>query len=74
MKSKIISKPGAVLEVRTIPQSQEARQAIAHSLKHGQDAAFIERVKAMTSEEAMAFSIRAGIHNPDGTLTDNYRD
>lgn len=74
MKSKVISKPGSALEVRVIPQSDETKAQIAHSLKHGPNAAFIKRVKAMSAKECMAASIRAGIHNPDGTLTERYRD
>jgi hypothetical protein len=34
---------------------------------------FIARVKAMTAEAHMACSVSAGIHTPDGKLTEAYR-
>lgn len=33
---------------------------------------FIERVKAMSNEERIGYSVSAGIHNPGGTLTEAY--
>jgi hypothetical protein len=34
----------------------------------------LRKMKAMTADEIFALSVRAGIHNPDGTLTAHYRD
>ncbi len=35
--------------------------------------AAIERLKKMSPDEVFETSVRAGIHNPDGTLTPQYR-
>lgn len=35
--------------------------------------AAVERARSMTPKEVLAVSVRAGIHNPDGTLTEKYR-
>ncbi len=32
----------------------------------------IEKIKALSPLEVLALSVRAGIHNPDGTLTERY--
>ena len=39
---------------------------------HDNRQALIDLVKQMTSQEVLDLSIKAGIHNPDGTLTAKY--
>jgi hypothetical protein len=35
---------------------------------------FIKRVRAMSSSERVSFMVSAGINEPNGKLTDRYRD
>lgn len=44
-----------------LPEAEQFRQAL-------------ERVRRMTPEEIFQSSVDVGIHNPDGTLTEHYRD
>lgn len=45
------------------------RWMVRESLEHMR---IVEKVRRMTPAEIFAISVSAGIHNPDGTLTEQY--
>lgn len=59
------AEPGAVsawrdFEPPALPEADKLRAAIA-------------RARSLTPKEVLAISVRAGIHNEDGSLTEKYR-
>lgn len=64
---------------------KQCDKAIARLQKTRLDSVFTERdrdaairlfkwLKTATPSEILALSVKAGIHHPDGTLTDAYKD
>lgn len=49
-------------------------EEVKDTFPHEAFARLRERIAKMTPEEHLAAAVRAGIRNPDGSLTESYRD